>query len=345
MEAAFEAVLPVAALVTVRSDTAQSNQVSTLLLTLYRVFVRGVRYLPSLLLFASLTVSLRAADERPLRIVALNTVLTEIAREVGRDQVTVNGLVRPGIDPHAYEPTANDVRSMTEADLVLASGLQLESYLDRLVTRIEVKRHVIVVGDALPNPLSITHGHGQAMETEKDPHWWHSVDNVMFAADLVRAELTKLRPGAAAVFERNTHDYRDRLTALKLWAAHEIAMLPPERRQLVTSHEAFGYFARDFGFELHAISGFSTDGEPNAKHLAALIDLIRSRRIPAVFAENNVNARVVANLVAETGVRLGGTLYADGLGPEGSDAATYEAMYRHNVSAIVNGLKPAARQD
>ncbi len=289
--------------------------------------------------FVLLAACSRGADERPLRIVALNTVLTEIAHEVGGDQASVNGLVHPGVDPHAFEPTANDLRAIMQADLVLASGLQLESYLDRLVTRIDTKGRVLVVGDALPNPLSIPREHSDAADGEKDPHWWHSIDNVLAATDLVRAKLVQLRPSAAAVFERNAHSYRQRLIALKHWATREIATLPPDRRQLVTSHDAFGYFARDFGFELHAISGLSTDSEPNAKHLAELINVIRSRRIAAVFAENNVNARVVANLVAETGVTLGGTLYADGLGPVGSDASTYEKMYRHNVTAIVNGLK------
>jgi zinc/manganese transport system substrate-binding protein len=283
-----------------------------------------------------------AAGEQPLRIVALNTVLTEIATEVGGDQALVNGLVRPGVDPHAFEPTAADLRALMEADVVLASGLQLESYLDRLAARIGAKGHLLIVGDALPNLLTIGPSHDHGENGEKDPHWWHSIDNVIVATELVRVELGKLRPEAAPRFDRNADMYRARLLALKTWATATISVIETQKRQLVTSHEAFGYFARDFGFQLHAISGFSTDAEPNAKHLAELIRLIRSQQVPAVFAENNVNARVVANL-AETGVRLGGTLFADGLGPVGSDASTYESMYRHNVTVIVSGLKTAAK--
>jgi zinc/manganese transport system substrate-binding protein len=275
---------------------------------------------------------LTAADDRPVRVVALNTVLTEVACEVGGDRAAVNGLVRPGVDPHAFDPSAQDLRAMTDADLVLASGLQLESYIDRLGVRIGPGGRVVVVGDALPAVLSLPGG-------EPDPHWWHSIDNVLFATDVVCGELARLRPAWAGEFTRNADAYRRRLVALKAWVVGEMATLPPARRHLVTSHDAFGYFARDYGFTVHAIAGLSTAGEPDARHLARLIDLLRRESIRAVFAESSVNSDLVASLVAETGVRLGGTLYADGLGPAGSGAATYEAMVRHNVSTIVGALR------
>lgn len=289
----------------------------------------------TLLRFAGLAiwaVSSLVAAERPLRVVALNTVLVEIAREVGGDQVEVNGLVRPGVDPHVFDPSAADLRAMVDADLVLASGLQLESYLDRLLTKIGPVGKVVVVGDALPLVLTLAGG-------EKDPHWWHSVGNVAHATDVVRAELTRLRPGAAAQFAKRAQAYGERLKALEVWVSGEMATLAPAQRQLVTSHDAFGYFARDYGFTVHAIAGLSPDGETDARHLARIIDLIRREHIRAVFAESSVNSALVANLVAETGVRLGGSLYADGLGAADSDGATYEAMYRHNVRTIVGALR------
>ena len=287
-----------------------------------------------------------AADDRPLRVVTLHTVLTEIAREVGGHRVEVVGLLQPGIDPHTFDPSAADMRKLVDADVVLISGLQLEHYLDRLAAQRREKGSVIAVGDALPSTLASTNGHAEKSgdnpsETadEKDPHWWHSIDNVLFATDLVRAEFSRLRPAWADDFARNAQAYEQRLFALKSWAATEIAKLPPQRRHLVTSHDAFGYFARDYGFTVYPISGFSTESEPNAKHLAQLIDLIRAQHIKAVFAENNVNPRLISNLVSETGVRLGGSLYADGFGPAGTDGATYESMVRHNVTTIVSGLR------
>jgi len=273
-----------------------------------------------------------AAAARPLRVVALNTVLAEIAREVGGGQIELNGLLHPGVDPHTFDPSAADLRAMVDADLVLASGLQLESYLERLMTRIVPAGRVVVVGDALPSVLTLAGG-------EKDPHWWHSIDNVIFAIDLVRKELARLRPANADAFALNAQAYTQRLLTLKTWVAGEMATLPPARRHLVTSHDAFGYFARDHGFTVHAIAGLSTDGEPDARHLARLIDLLRREHIRAVFAESSVNSALVANLLAETHVHLGGTLYADGLGSANSDAATYEAMVRHNVRTIVEALR------
>ncbi|MDR0353997.1 MAG: metal ABC transporter substrate-binding protein, partial [Opitutaceae bacterium] len=173
-----------------------------------------------------------------------------------------------------------------------------------------------------------------------DPHWWQSIDCVDYIAGRIGEELARLRPESAATFARNTRACRQRLSALKTWAAAEVSRIPPGRRHLVTSHDAFGYLARDYGFEIHPLAGLSTDSEPDARRLAVLIKLIRDKKIPAVFAENNANPRVIANLVSETGARAGGTLYADGPGPEDSAAATYETMYRHNIRTLVEALAP-----
>ena len=298
-----------------------------------------------LLLLSAFVVSLVRAGDQPLRVVTLNTVLTEVAREVGGDQVVVNGLVKPDVDPHSFDPSASDIRKLAEADVVLASGLNLDSFLDRIAVNTGGKARVVKIGDALPSVLSMVDGRDHAhapkgdVNAEQDPHWWHSIDNVLFASELVCAEYARLRPSSAAEFVRNTQAYRRRLLALKTEMTREIDTLPPAKRHLVTSHEAFGYFARDYGFTVHAISGLSTDSEPDARHLATLIDLIRREHIKAVFAESSVNSKLIANLVRETGVHLGGTLYADGLGVAGGDAATYEAMVRHNVRTVVESLR------
>jgi len=275
------------------------------------------------------------AGPRPLRVVTLGTVLAEIAREVGGSGARVLNLVEPGVDPHTFSPSPADIRELIDADLVLASGLRLEGYLDRLIASVGPRGRVVAVGDALPVVISMPRAGAAG---EKDPHWWHSIDNMVAATDLVAAEFARARPGSADAFARNARAYRDRLAALKAWVCGEVARLPPDRRQLVTSHDAFGYFARDYGFAIHPINGLSTESEADAKHLAALIDLVRRERIGAVFAESSANPRLVANLLGETGVRLGGPLYADGLGPAGSGAESYEAMYRHNVLAIVGAL-------
>jgi ABC-type Zn uptake system ZnuABC Zn-binding protein ZnuA len=163
---------------------------------------------------------------------------------------------------------------------------------------------------------------------------------MLFATDLVRREFSRERPDDAAVFALRARAYEERLSALRDWAKAEVSRLPPPSRLLVTSHDAFGYFARDYGFTIHSINGLSPDGEPDAKDLSQLIDFMRSEHIRAIFPESTTNPRVVQVLLEETGAKLGGALYADGLGPPASDAATYVGMFRHNVTAIVSGLAP-----
>ena len=310
---------------------------------------RPLRVLSTLLLFTvSATAGFAAAPLLP--VVTLNTVLTEIAREVGGDDVRVTGLVQPGVDPHGFEPAPADIRATTQAEVIFASGLHLETYLEGIVANAGPAHRLVLVGDALPRLLRLSAEHAshhhptpaggpEKSAGETDPHWWHSINNVVFATDLVRAEFTRLRPAQADHFARNAEAYRQRLLALKVWADQEITQLPPSRRLLFTSHDAFGYLARDYGFTVYAIHGLSTDGEPNAKHIAGLIDLIRAKKVKAIFAESSVNPRLITQLVAETGARLGGTLYADGLGAANSPAATYEALVRHNLSTITKALK------
>jgi zinc/manganese transport system substrate-binding protein len=270
-----------------------------------------------------------------VRVATLNTVLTEVAREVGGDAVEVVGVVAPGVDPHTFSPSPADIRALVDADLVLASGVNIEAYLDRLVASAGPRGRVVAIGDALPLILD---GPGAGGRAARDPHWWNSIGNVILAADVVRRELARLSPEHAERFASNADAYAARLRALAAWASAEVGRLPPGGRHLVTSHDAFGYFARDYGFQVHAINGLSTDGEADAGDVARLIDLIRRDRIRAVFAESSVDPRLVEDLVRETGVRLGGTLYADGLGPPGSGAESVEAMFRHNVTVIVGAL-------
>jgi zinc/manganese transport system substrate-binding protein len=272
-----------------------------------------------------------APAEPPLRVAALGTVLAEIAGQVGGEAVRVDSLIRPGVDPHSFDPSPAEMRLLVDADLVLASGLGLEGYLGRLAARLGPGGRVASVGDALPEAITGPGG-------ERDPHWWQSVRATEHAVETVRAALAAARPGEAAGLAARARAYGDRLRTLDAWVAAQVAAVPPERRQLVTSHDAFAYFARDYGFTVHALSGLSTEGEADARHVAALIDLIRRDHIRAIFAESSVNPRLVANLTEETGARPGGTLYGDGLGPPGSGADTYEAMIRHNVRTLVEAL-------
>lgn len=277
------------------------------------------------------------APAAPLRVVTLHTVLTEIAQKVGGDQVTVIPLLKPGVDPHAFEPVPADIRRLQQADLVLAAGLGLETYLDRLAPEVGSGR-LIRVGDDLPDLIEGSCDHENHDHThELDAHWWHGVPQMLAAVDRVRRELSALRPEAAAGFDQRATAYRTRLEALQTWIKTELAVIPGERRQLITSHDAFGYLGHGHGFAMHPLLGSTTVAEADARQVARIVRLIQRRGIRTVFAESSVNPRLVEAIVRDTGARLGPPLYADGLGT--GDAATYEGMMRHNVTAIVSGLR------
>lgn len=296
-----------------------------------------------LLIAAPFLAALCVAAEPPLRVVALHPVLTEFATAIGGDAVLVEGLVPGGVDPHTFEPTPRQVAAARSANLVLATGLHLESYLERLADPDGNSRHVLRIGERLPLLLTTDPDHPGCSVAcgggEADPHWWHSLNNALFVADLLRAEFSRLRPDAATAFAARAQALQQNLFALQAWAAREIASLPPAKRHLVTTHDAFGYLARDFDFTVHPIGGLSTENEADAKRLAELVAIIRRHGIQAVFADAAGSDRLVRTLSAETGVKIPPALQADGPGAPGSGLETFDSMYRHNLSTIVGALR------
>jgi ABC-type Zn uptake system ZnuABC Zn-binding protein ZnuA len=299
-------------------------------------------FLVSILLSIGSTLSANAAET--LKIASFSTVLTEIAQEVGGTHVNVAGLVKPGQDPHEYQPTPSDLKQAADARLVLLSGKHLEHYLDKVREATGGKAESIAVGDALPTlKMKAAPGEPQATATADqngmidDPHWWNSVTNVEKATTIVRNLLVKLDPANRGDYEKNANAYLAKLDTLNGWVKRKVAELPRDRRKLVTSHDAFQYLAKDYGFKVFAIEGVSTETGPSDRHVAELIDDVKSQQVKAIFVESTLNPKVSAEITRETGARIGGSLYADGLG-EG-EGSTYEGMVRHNISTIVDSLK------
>jgi zinc/manganese transport system substrate-binding protein len=296
----------------------------------------------SSLVGAVLVWSANAADR--LKVASFSTVLTEIAQQVGGNHVRVAGLVRPGQDPHEYQPTPSDLEQAADAQLILLSGKHLEHYLDKVQQATGGKAQALAVGDALPtlkmkaNPDE-PQAKAEAGQNEMidDPHWWNSIPNVEKATGLVRDELIKLDPENRADYEKNSETYLAKLDELDKWAKRKVAELPRDRRKLVTSHDAFQYWAKDYGFKVYSIEGVSTETEPSNRHVAELIDQIKRQQVKAIFLENTLNPKVSREITKETGAKIGGTLYADGLGA--GEGSSYDGMVRHNISAIVDALK------
>ena len=297
-------------------------------------------FVASLLIGAAFIRSGQTAET--LKIASFSTVLTEIAQQVGGNHVSVAGLVKPGQDPHEYQPTPVDLEQAADARLILLSGKHLEHYLDKVQQATGAKAESLAVGDALPTlEMKADPDEPRAKEAPNgmidDPHWWNSVTNVERATVIVRDALIKLDQADQADFEKNAQTYLAKLAALNNWAKRKVAELPRDKRKLVTSHDAFQYLARDYGFKIYAIEGVSTETEPSDRHVAELIDDIKNQRVKAIFLENTLNPKVSTEITRETGAKIGGSLYADGLG--NGDGSTYEGLVRHNISTIVDALK------
>jgi len=300
-----------------------------------------------LAIIAGLLASIVGAQaQEKLPVVSLGTVLTDLAQSVGGDHVAITSLVKAGQDPHDFEPTPGDVKAVSHAKVVLASGLGMESYLDKLRQAAGNGPTFLVVGEkvkSIPAPEEAEEGHeghdhaGHDHDGGLDPHWWHSIANTKIAVRAIRDAFIAADPADKAVFEQNAKRELAKLDELAKWVRVEIAKLPANKRVLVTSHDALGYFARDYDFEIRPVQGISTNDQPSSKKVRDIISAIKQEKVKAIFFENMENPKVLTEILQETGAKVGGVLYADGLGQK--EGNTYDSMIRHNVTTIVEALQ------
>jgi zinc/manganese transport system substrate-binding protein len=286
---------------------------------------------PLSLLLAALFLG-SSSGRADLTVASLSTITTDLAKNIGGTHVKIEAIIKPGIDPHEFEPTPSDVKKVAKADLVLFTGKGMEGFLTKLEEAAGVTGKFVNVGEAVPS-LTMTE-EGRKVE---DPHWWHSVENMKRATRLVTDRFEQADPANRGYYEDREKEYLAALNELQRWSRVKVAELPSSRRKLVTSHDALQYFARDYGFTILPVKGISTGEEPSSQHVKEIIGLIRSQGVKAVFFESIENSRAVNQIAAETGARTGGILYSDGLGD--TEASTYDSMMRHNISTIVDGLK------
>jgi manganese/zinc/iron transport system substrate-binding protein len=282
-----------------------------------------------------------AADRR-LRVVATTTVVADLVRQIAGDRVDVDCLMAAGIDPHSYKATPRDADRLARADLVVASGLHLEGKLADLLERLSRRVPLIAVADAIPPDRLLDAGAGL-----HDPHVWFDAELWSLGVPAVAERLAKLDPPHAEAYREAGRAYAERLVALDGELRESLAEIPLERRVMVTAHDAFRYFGRAYGIEVVGIQGTSTESEAGLGDINRLVDLVVTRRLPAVFVETSVSDRNVTALREGAGARghtvgLGGRLYSDSLDAPGSGAGTLEEALRANVATIVSALaKPA----
>lgn len=277
----------------------------------------------------------------PLRIVCTIGMITDAARIIGGDRVEVTGLMGEGVDPHLYKASTGDVRLLSEADLILYNGLNLEGKMGDLFVRMARSRPTVAVTERIDEKLL---REPPEFAGHYDPHVWFDVEMWSHAVERIRDALIELDADGRSEYERRTKDYLEELYEMNEWISEQISTIPAESRVLITAHDAFGYFGRAYDIEVRGLQGISTESEPSLKDVNDLVDLLVSRRIKAVFVESSVPRKSIEALIEGCGarghaVRVGGELFSDAMGRAGTPEGTYVGMVRHNVETIVNALK------
>jgi len=269
----------------------------------------------------------RAQDR--LNVVASFSILGDLVRNVGGEHVAVTTLVGPDGDVHVYTPAPADAKKIADAKLVIINGLGLEGWLPRLVQSSGSKAAIVAATSGIaPRKLG----------SDADPHAWQSVVNARIYVVNIREALGTIDPANAGVYRANADLYLAKLDGLDREVRDAVAQIPQGRRKVISTHNAFGYFADAYGVEFIAPLGVSTESEASARDIAGIITQVRSGKIPAVFLENISDPRLIRRISAETDARIGGTLYSDSLTGEKGDAPTYIDMVRHNIKALTSAL-------
>ena len=274
------------------------------------------------------------AVARPMTAVASFTVLADLVHQVGGDGVTVISLVPPNGDPHDYEPTPDDARKLKAADLVVTSGLGLETWLPRLAKAAGFAGQPLVASTGIAVRQMDEDG-----KTVTDPHAWNSIPNAEIYVKNIVAALAAADPDDAAGFKTRGDAYLAKLADLDRYARREIDTLPQANRKILTTHDALGYFGAAYGVTFISPLGLSTENEPSAAQVAQVIRQIKAEHVRAYFFENSNDPRLVKQIAKATGAKPGGELYVESLSPPDGPAATYLDMFKANVDALVAGMK------
>jgi zinc/manganese transport system substrate-binding protein len=276
---------------------------------------------------------------RPL-VVCSTTILADMARQMSGARLDVRSLVPPGIDPHHFQPSPDDVRLVASARLVVVNGLGYEGWLDKLISAAGIMpERVVIASRGIDSMTAGTHQHTEHQhQSEQDPHAWHDVKNGMHYVTTMRDSFIAIDAAGSADYIAWSELYQAQLRVMDAWVRKQVATIPSEQRIIVTSHDALSYFARAYGFQVISVAGITTGQEPDAARFSALIEQLRTKKVAAVFIEQSANPRLVERLGQEAGARLGASLFTDSLAPSGEFGATYEEMFQHNTRAIVRGL-------
>ncbi len=311
---------------------------------------KWILFLPLLAIFSGCTPTAKTGTATnsttfegtgPIEVVATTGMIGDIAKNLGGERLKVKTLMGAGVDPHLYKPTPADVRSLQDADLVFYNGLHLEGKMSDVLERVGEKKTVVAVADNIPEAQLLL---ADAATKTHDPHVWFDVSKWMIATETAKRALIKFDPKGTQTYTDNATKYLAQLRDLDNKTRREIATIPEAGRVLVTAHDAFRYFGRAYKIEVEGLQGISTATEVSVRDVSRIVDLLVKRRIKAVFVESSVPKRTVEAVVQGCRargheVKIGGQLFSDAMGPEGTPEGTYVGMVSANVKTIVGALK------
>jgi zinc/manganese transport system substrate-binding protein len=260
-------------------------------------------------------------------VVATTTEVADLVRQVGGSRVNVEGMLRPGGDPHDYEPRPSDVAAVADATVVFRSGGEVDQWLNDVIDNAGGDAEVVSLIDSVKR-------------LDDDPHWWQDATNGVRAVEAMRAELTKADPAGRATFARNAERTIGTLERLDRQITACVDRVPPAKRKIVTTHDALGYFAQRYGVEVvgAVIPSLSTQAQASAGDVQELVEQIRREGVEAIFPESSVNPDIERAIARESGASIGDSLYADSLGPKGSPGETYTGALAADAAALVRGM-------
>lgn len=291
----------------------------------------------------ALGISVQAAPKPS--VVTTTSMLTDLVRSIGGDRIEVQGLMGPGVDPHLYKATASDVSRLQKAKLIVYQGLYLEGQMSELLGRLSKNRKVVNVGESIPTEKLL---HPDGAEHHPDPHIWGDAELWSLCVAPVEKALSELIPDGAADFKVRADKHRADLAKLHAWAKERAQLVPQGQRILVTSHDAFNYLGRAYGFQVVGVQGISTVSEAGLADIVKVTDFIKSKGVKAVFVESSVPRATIDRISKDSGAKVGGELFSDAVGTLGQmetaagetyDEGTVVGMLKHNINTVVEALK------
>ncbi len=287
------------------------------------------------------------AGDRPVKIVATIGMVADVVREVGGEHVDVSQICGPGVDPHLYKATRDDVASLMSADMIFYSGLMLEGKMTDTLIKMARSRPVVAVTESIDESLLLE---PEDFEGHYDPHVWMDVSAWSQCVDAISSALSEFDPTHASVYETNAQGYKEQLEKLHQYGVDSIGSIPEGSRVLVTSHDAFNYLGRAYGLDVQGVQGISTESEAGLQRVSELVDMLVEKNVKAVFIESSVPRKSIDSLIEGAkakghDVSIGGELFSDAMGADGTYEGTYIGMLDHNITTVAKALGGEAPQE